>query len=112
MSNATENMPLPDAEDKDDVQLVPPKDEKPALDAFDAAEAGVMSSSSDEDETDYVPKKRKREAEKAAEYDQTEAWVTAVFDDPACKDRVASPHFPDCPFLSHAPPSLTLASSR
>jgi hypothetical protein len=91
MPNATENMPLPDAEDKDDVQLVPPSDdEKPALDAFDAAQTGVMSSGSDEDESDYVPKKRKRETEKAAEYDQAEAWVTAVFDDAACKDRVAA----------------------
>ena len=80
-------------------------EDKP-LDAFDAAEAGIMSSSSDEDESDYVPKKRKREADKAAEYDQAEAWVTAVFDDPDCKDRVACHTFP------HAPPCLTLASSR
>jgi len=99
MPKATENMPLPEAaepcktaepcnaaEDK-------PAEDKP-LDAFDAAEAGIMSSSSDEDEADYAPKKRKREADKAAEYDQAEAWVTAVFDDPACKDRVAVPHFP------------------
>jgi hypothetical protein len=108
MPNATENMPLPlpeAAEPCNAAETCNAAEDKP-LDAYDAAEAGIMSSSSDEDEADYVPKKRKREADKAAEYDQAEAWVTAVFDDPDCKDRVGAPHLPACP------PSLTLASSR
>ncbi len=101
MPNATENMPLPLPEAAEPCNAAYTSnaaepcnaaEDKP-LDSFDAAEAGILSSS-DEDESDYVPKKRKREDEKAREYDQAEAWVTAVFDDPDCKDRVAVPHFP------------------
>jgi hypothetical protein len=105
MPKATENMPLPEAAEPNAAEPCSDAHDKP-LDAYDAAEAGIMSSSSDEDESDYVPKKRKRENEKAREYDQAAAWVTAVLDDPDCKDRVVCHTFP------HAPPSLTLASSR
>jgi hypothetical protein len=114
MPKSTENMSLPEAAETcnaAEICITPETDaaEDKPLDAYDAAEAGIMSSSSDEDESDYVPKKRKREADKAAEYDQAEAWVTAVFDDPACKDRVAVPHFPA--FANSRQLSLTLANS-
>jgi hypothetical protein len=59
-------------------------------DAYDDAEAGVMSSSSDEDEADYARKKRKREAEKATELELAKKEVIAVFEDTACQDKVAA----------------------